>query len=144
MAYRYPESPVFYRKLTRNFPRAVSAQGCYITDDSGKRYLDASGGAVVVNIGHGVSEIADAVSAQMRTLGYVNGTQFTHDAVEILASELAEILPGDLKYSYFLSSGSEATEAAVKLARQYWYDKEKKSKWKIVCRIPSYHGNTLT
>ena len=144
MAYQYPESFVFYRKLNKKFVKAVSASGIYIYDEEGKRYLDASGGAVVVNIGHGVGDMAEAVASQMRQLAYVNGTQFTSEPVEQLAAELAEVLPGTLKYSYFLSSGSEAIEAAVKLARQYWFEKGQKSKWKIVCRIPSYHGNTLT
>lgn len=143
MAHQYPDSFVFYRKLNKRFPLAVSSRGSYIQDEKGNRYLDASGGAVVVNIGHSVPEIADAVAAQIRELAYVNGTQFTNNAVETLASELAEILPGTLKYSYFLSSGSEATEAAIKLARQYWFDRGVKTKWKIVCRVPSYHGNTL-
>jgi adenosylmethionine-8-amino-7-oxononanoate aminotransferase len=144
MTYKYPESFVFYRKLNKIFPKAVSSQGCFIQDETGKRYFDASGGAVVVNIGHSVQEIADALADQARILPYVNGTQFTHDAVETLAAELAEVLPGTLKYSYFLSSGSEANEAAVKLARQYWYEKGVHSKWKIISRTPSYHGNTLT
>lgn len=144
MTYKYPESFVFYRKLNKSFPKAVSSQGCFILDESGKRYFDASGGAVVVNIGHSVREVADALGAQARVLPYVNGTQFTNDAVEALSAELAEVLPGTLKYSYFLSSGSEANEAAVKLARQYWYEKGVHSKWKIISRTPSYHGNTLT
>lgn len=144
MRYKYPDTNVFYRKLTKPIPRAVSSKGSYIYDEDGKKYLDASGGAVVVNIGHGVSEIADAVASQMRELAYVNGQQFTNAAVETLASELGEILPAPLKYCYFLSSGSEATEASVKLARQYWYEQGVKSKWKIISRVPSYHGNTLT
>ena len=144
MSYKYPESFVFYRKLTKKFPKAVSSQGCFILDETGKKYFDASGGAVVVNIGHAVPEIADALSGQARVLPYVNGTQFTHDAVETLAAEIAEVLPGTLKYSYFLASGSEANEAAVKLARQYWFEKGEKARWKIISRVPSYHGNTLT
>jgi hypothetical protein len=144
MSYQYPDSFVFYRKLNRKYPRAVAARGSYIFDDQGKRYLDASGGAVVVNIGHGVREIADAIASQAAQLAYVNGTQFTNTPVEELAAELAEVLPGTLKYSYFLSSGSEAIEASVKLARQYWYEMGKRSKWKVISRVPSYHGNTLT
>jgi adenosylmethionine-8-amino-7-oxononanoate aminotransferase len=144
MSYKYPESFVFYRKLNKKFPKAVSSQGCFILDENGKKYFDASGGAVVVNIGHAVPEIADALSGQARVLPYVNGTQFTHDAVETLATEIAEVLPGTLKYSYFLASGSEANEAAVKLARQYWFEKGEKARWKIISRVPSYHGNTLT
>ena len=144
MSYQFPESFVFYRKLNKKFIKAVSSQGSFIMDENGKRYFDASGGAVVVNIGHAIREIADALAGQASVLPYVNGTQFTHDPVETLASELAEILPGTLKYSYFLSSGSEANEAAVKLARQYWYERGVRSKWKIISRTPSYHGNTLT
>jgi adenosylmethionine-8-amino-7-oxononanoate aminotransferase len=123
--------------------RAVSASGSTIIDEDGKKYLDASGGAVVVNVGHGVPEIANSVAEQIRELAYVNGTQFTNQPAETLAAELAEILPGTLKYSYFLGSGSEANEAAIKLARHYWYEKGEKSKWKIISRTPSYHGNTL-
>jgi len=144
MSYQYPDSFVFYRKLKKNFLKAVSSKGCYIFDESGKRYFDAAGGAVVINIGHAVPEIAEAIAAQAKLLPYVNGTQFTHDPVETLSAELAEILPGTLKYSYFLASGSEANEAAVKLARQYWYEKGVLSKWKIISRTPSYHGNTLS
>jgi adenosylmethionine-8-amino-7-oxononanoate aminotransferase len=144
MSYQYPDSFVFYRKLNRKFPKAVRSSGSSIYDEEGKRYLDASGGAVVVNVGHSVPEIADAVASQIRELAYVNGTQFTHEPVEALAAELAEVLPGTLKYSYFLSSGSEAIEASVKLARQYWYEKGARSRWKIISRVPSYHGNTLT
>lgn len=144
MKYQYPHSFVFYRKLNRSFPLAKSAKGIYVFDEDGKRYLDASGGAVVVNVGHGVEDIAQAVAAQIRELAYVNGTQFTNLPAEQLASELAEVLPDTLKYSYFLSSGSEAIEASVKLARQYWYEKGRKDKWKVISRVPSYHGNTLT
>ncbi len=144
MRYQYPDSFVFYRKLNKSFPRAVSAFGSTIIDETGKRYLDASGGAVVVNVGHGVPEIANSVAEQIRDLAYVNGTQFTNQPVEDLATELAEILPGSLKYSYFLASGSEANEAAIKLARHYWYEKGEKAKWKMLCRTPSYHGNTLS
>lgn len=143
MRYQYPDTFVFYRKLNKPLARAVSASGSTIIDEDGNKYLDASGGAVVVNVGHGVPEIANSVAEQIRELAYVNGTQFTNQPVETLSAELAEILPGTLKYSYFLGSGSEANEAAIKLARHYWYEKGEKSKWKIISRTPSYHGNTL-
>jgi adenosylmethionine-8-amino-7-oxononanoate aminotransferase len=137
------ESHVFKRRLTVTPPEAVEAFGCYIVDAAGKRYLDASGGAAVANVGHDVDEIGTALAEAAR-LGYINGTQFTHRYVEELAAELAEVLPPSLKYSYFLSSGSEATEAAVKLARQYWLECGESRKWKVISRRPSYHGNTLT
>ena len=144
MAHRYPESRLFYRRLDRAFPLAVAAEGSWIVDEDGKRYLDASGGAVVVNLGHGVGGADVAMAEATRQLGYVNGTQFTNRAAEQLAATLAEVLPGDLGFSYFLSSGSEAVEAAVKLARQYWVERGRPRKWKVVRRAPSYHGNTLT
>ena len=75
--FAYPEGHVFYRKLTRSFPRIVRAEGCYVYDDRGKRYLDACGGAFVVNVGHGVAEIADALARQARQVAYLSGTAFT-------------------------------------------------------------------
>lgn len=112
-------------------------------DEDGHRYLDGSGGAYVVNLGHGVSEIADALACQARTLAYVTGTAFTHDAVEELAAELARVNPGDLDLVYPLGSGSEAVEAALKLTRQYWVESGRSEKHRVVALTPSYHGNTL-
>ena len=143
MSHRYPDSPLFYRRLNRVFPRAVRAEGCWIVDEDGKRYLDASGGAMVTSIGQGSDEIAAAIGAQAKSLAYVNGTQFTNAAAEDLAAELASVLPEPLRYSYFLSSGSEAVEAALKLARQFWVERGRSSKWKVIGRVPSYHGNAL-
>lgn len=142
-AHRFPESHVFYRRLNRQYPRIVRGQGCYLYDDQGHRYLDAAGGAYVVNLGHGVSEIADALACQAATLGYVSGTVFTHDAVEELAAGLAELSPGDLDFVYPLASGSEAVEAGLKLARQYWLEAGRLAKHKVIAFAPSYHGNTL-
>jgi adenosylmethionine-8-amino-7-oxononanoate aminotransferase len=136
-------SHVFHRKLIRRYPRIVRGEGCYLFDDRGRRYLDACGGAFTVNVGHGVAEIAAAVGDQARTLGYVNGTAFTHDPVEQLAAEIARLSPGDLELVYPLGSGSEAVEAALKLARQYWAETGRPGKRKILTLSPSYHGNTL-
>jgi adenosylmethionine-8-amino-7-oxononanoate aminotransferase len=143
MAHRYPDSALFYRRLDRAFPLAVRGEGVWIEDEAGRRYLDACGGAFVAAAGHGVAEIAEAVASQARGLAYVNGSQFTNPAAEALAAELAEVLPEPLRYSYFLSSGSEAVEAAVKLARQYWCERGRPAKWKVISCNPSYHGNTL-
>jgi adenosylmethionine-8-amino-7-oxononanoate aminotransferase len=140
---RYPESSVFYRKLTRHYPRIVRGEGCYLYDDQGRRYLDGCGGACVVNVGHGVGEIAEALACQAGTLAYVSGTTFTHDSVEELAAELAKLSPGDLDLVYPLGSGSEAVEAGLKLARQYWVEAGRPQKHKVVALAPSYHGNTL-
>jgi adenosylmethionine-8-amino-7-oxononanoate aminotransferase len=136
-------SHVFYRKLTRQYPRIVRGEGCYLFDAEGRRYLDGCGGAFVANVGHGVAEIATAVGDQARSLGYVNGTAFTHDPVETLAAEIARLSPGDLELVYPLGSGSEAVEAALKLARQYWVESGRSAKRKVLAFAPSYHGNTL-
>jgi adenosylmethionine-8-amino-7-oxononanoate aminotransferase len=140
---RYPESPVFYRSLKRRFPRIAWGKGCFLYDTEGKRYLDGVGGAFVANIGHGVVEVAEALSAQAKDVAYVNGTAFTSEAAEELAAELAALAPPGLDKAYFLSSGSEAVEAALKLARQYWVESGKPGKHKIIARTPGYHGNTL-
>ena len=141
--YAYPHGNVFYRKLTRDFPRIVRGEGCCLYDQDGKRYLDACGGAFVAVLGHGVPEIAAAMARQARRVGYLNATAFTHEPVEQLAAELAALCPGDLDKLYFLSSGSEAVEAALKLARQYWVESGKPGKHKIIALVPAYHGNTL-
>jgi adenosylmethionine-8-amino-7-oxononanoate aminotransferase len=140
--HRYPRSPVFYRDLRRDYPVAVRGEGVWITDQHGKRYLDAAGGAFVVNVGHGIAEIAAAMARQAETLAYVNGTAFTHDAAEELARGLVELTPAFDKV-YILSSGSEAVEAALKLARQHWLEVGRPSKHRVIALTPSYHGNTL-
>src|SRR5256712_3148592 len=141
--YRYPDSNVFYRKLGRSYPRIVRGEGCWLVDEQGKRYLDAVGGAYVANLGHSNPEVADAIARQAREFGYLSATAFTHGPVEELARELAATLPGDLDKLYFLSSGSEAVEAALKLARQYWVESGRSEKHKIIALAPAYHGNTL-
>src|SRR5512142_1372891 len=141
--HQYPTGHVFYRNLTRPFPEIVHGEGCWLTDTDGKRYLDAVGGAFVASLGHGNAEIAEAIAAQARRIAYVNGTAFTTAAAEELADELSATLPGDLDHLYFLSSGSEAVEAALKLARQYWVERGRPAKHRIIALTPAYHGNTL-
>jgi len=143
MTFRFPQSQVFYRTLTAPLPKVVRGEGIYLYDDQGKRYLDGSGGALVVNVGHGVREIAEAMAEQARTVAYVNGKHFTNEPVEALAREIAEVMPPSLNKVYFLSSGSAATEAAIKLARQYGVEAGHPDKYKIIARRPGYHGNTL-
>lgn len=140
--HRYPESPVFYRSLTRDYPLAVRGEGCWLEDATGKRYLDAVGGAFVANIGHGVAAIGEAMAAQASRLAYVNGTAFTNEAVEGLAARLVARSPA-LAHAYILGSGSEAVEAALKLARQYWIERGAPAKHKVIALTPGYHGNTM-
>jgi adenosylmethionine-8-amino-7-oxononanoate aminotransferase len=138
-----PASRVFYRKLNAQLPRIVRGSGVYLFDDSGKRYLDGCGGAMVCNIGHGVAEIADALAEQTRKVSYVNGTAFTNEPVEELAVLLTAKTPPGVDGAYFLSSGSEATEAALKLARQYHVERGEPERRIIIAQSPGYHGNTL-
>jgi adenosylmethionine-8-amino-7-oxononanoate aminotransferase len=138
-----PGSHVFRRKLNHRYPHIVRGDGCYLFDTDGRRYLDAVGGAFVASLGHGSAVLADAVGLQAARLAYVNGTAFSHDPVEEFAAELARACPGDLDLVYPLSSGSEAVEAALKLARQYWVESGRPLKRKILSLTPGYHGNTL-
>lgn len=140
---RYPQSPVFYRSLNKSFPVIARGEGCRLYDEQGKKYLDGCGGAFAANIGHGIAEIGSAVGEQLSRIAYVNGTAFTSLPAEELAAELAQLSPAGLNKAFFLSSGSEAVEAALKLARQYWVESGKPHKHKIIALNPGYHGNTL-
>jgi len=136
-------SPVFPRGPAGIVsPTAVSAEGAYITDLSGKRYLDAAGGAIVVNIGHGDSSVIDALAEQGRKLDYVHGTQFTSEVIEEYVNDLSSVLPFDNPFVYPVSGGSEAVETAFKLARAYHLARGNGDRHKIISRWGSYHGNT--
>jgi adenosylmethionine-8-amino-7-oxononanoate aminotransferase len=142
LPHRFPDSPVFYRHLARDYPLIVRGEGCWLIDEQGKRYLDGVGGAFVANLGHGVAEIGEAMARQAASIAYVNGTAFTNAAVEALAARLTALTPGyDL--AYVLGSGSEAVEAALKLARQHWVERGRPNKHKVIALSPSYHGNTM-
>ena len=140
---RYPETSVFFRKLKWDYPVITHGKGCWLYDDAGKEYLDGCGGAFVSNLGHGVSEIADAMAAQAKRVAYVSGMTLTHTAVQEFAAELTKLTPRGLDKVYPLSSGSDAIEAALKLARQYWAEQGKPAKHRIIAQFPGYHGNTL-
>jgi adenosylmethionine-8-amino-7-oxononanoate aminotransferase len=141
--FAYPHGNVLYRKLRYHYPCIMRGEGVYLFDNEDRRYLDASGGAMVANVGHGNAEIAHAIGEQAAKLAYVSGFQFTHEPVEELARELCAIAPAGLNKAFFISGGTEATEAAMKLARQYWVAKGKATKYKVISRMPSYHGNTF-
>lgn len=143
MPRRYPASHVLYRNLARDYPLIVRGEGCWLYDEDGREYLDACGGAYVACLGHGVTEVVNAVADQVRRVAYVSGMSFTNQPVEALADELAALGLGDLSHFYFLSSGSDAIEAALKLARQYWVERGKPDKAVLVALAPGYHGNTM-
>jgi len=136
-------SAVFYRDLTATPPCVVSGKGVYFTDAQGKRYLDGSASASVVSIGHGRSEIFEALAAQGQKLTFVYSMGFTHPYQEELARNLVDIAPDNMSAAYFTSGGSEANESAWKLARQYHIERGNASKYKAVARWQSYHGVTL-
>lgn len=143
MEYGYPKGHVFYRKLVRAYPLATRGEGIYLFDESGKRYIDGSGGAIVVTVGHGRKDILQKITEQMGQVGYVHGTQFTTRAVEEYAEALGKVLPPGLGKIYFLSGGSEAVEAAIKLVRQFHLESGQSQRWRVSARWHSYHGNTL-
>lgn len=136
-------TPVFSRAPSRDLPTAVSAEGAWITDADGKRYLDGAGGAIVVNVGHGVASVIDAIGEQLERTQYVHPTAFTTEAVEAYAEEVAAILPMEDARIYPVSGGSEAVETALKIARAYHLAKGRAGRSIVIGRRSSYHGNTL-
>ncbi len=137
------QNNVFPRKIGAALPHAKRAEGAYIVDDRGRRYLDASGGAVVANLGQGREEIARAVYDQLMSCYYAHPTMFTSSSVEKLAGRLAAHSGGDLSRFYFLSSGSEAVETSIKMARQVNLALGRPQKHRLISRWKSYHGLTL-
>src|SRR4029453_17547976 len=137
------DSRVFSRAAGRTLPAVARAKGVEIWDTDGGRYLAGSGGAVVVNVGHGREEVAAAMARQASSAGYVHGTQFTSGVLEAYARRLAAHAPGGCDRLYLVSGGSEANETAVKMARPYHRARGRPQRYKVVRRSVSYHGNTL-
>ncbi|MEO0680795.1 MAG: aspartate aminotransferase family protein [Pseudomonadota bacterium] len=136
-------SHVFPRHAKAPPPVAVGGAGVWLQDASGKRYLDASGGAAVSCLGHGDREVIEAVKDQLDRLAFAHTGFFTSEPAEALAEKLIAKAPGALDRVYFVSGGSEATEAAIKLARQYFVEKGEPRRSRLIARRQSYHGNTL-
>lgn len=136
-------SHVFPRHTKFKLPTAVAGEGVYLTDSNGKHYLDASGGAAVSCLGHGDAEVIAAIKAQLDKLEFAHTAFFTSEPAETLANTLIANAPGKLDRVYFVSGGSEAIEAALKLARQYFLEIGQPSRHRIIARRQSYHGNTL-
>jgi adenosylmethionine-8-amino-7-oxononanoate aminotransferase len=136
-------SHIFPRHTKVKTPVAVSGEGCYLYDSSGKQYLDASGGAAVSCLGHGDVEIIAAIKAQLDQLAFAHTSFLTSEPAEQLADLLIEHAPEGLEKVYLVSGGSEATEAAIKLARQYFVEKGEDQRRHLIARKQSYHGNTI-
>jgi adenosylmethionine-8-amino-7-oxononanoate aminotransferase len=127
----------------QTLPVAVKGEGIEIVDSTGKRYIDASGGAAVSCLGHSNQRVIDAIKRQVQELPYAHTSFFTTQPAEELASYLVEHAPQGLAHVYFVSGGSEAIEAALKLARQYFVEVGQPQRRHIIARRQSYHGNTL-
>ena len=138
-----PTSRVFHRQLHHALPVAVSGQGISITDQNGRVYLDASGGAAVSCLGHGHPDVIAAMHRQIDQLAYAHTSFFTTTVAEELADLLIHTAPAGMSHVYFVSGGSEAVEAALKMARQYFVEIGQPQRQHFIARRQSYHGNTL-
>src|SRR3954469_16534865 len=124
-------------------PIIVRGEGCYVTDQHGKRYLDGLSSLFCTNIGHGRAEVAQAGADQAKELGFFTNWSYAHPRAIELAAKVAELAPGDLNRVFFTSGGSEAVESAIKLVRQYHKLTGHPNKTKIVAREIAYHGTSL-
>ncbi len=139
-------STVFPRSFKKDYPLAVQGHGCWIVSSDGRRFLDASGQAAVINIGHGVAEIGRAMAEQASQLAFAHTSQFHSPPAEKLAKRLLQLAPPDFQDGgcvYFTSGGSEATETAIKLAREYHLETDQPQRYGVISRRQSYHGSTL-
>ncbi|WP_306169347.1 aspartate aminotransferase family protein [Halomonas sp. MMSF_3323] len=136
-------SRVFHRHLKASYPTAVAGDGPYLIDAAGKRYLDACGGAAVSCLGHSDPEVQAAISEQVKRMAYAHSSFFTSEPMEALADFLVDRAPQGIGSVYFVSGGSEAVEAALKMARQYFLEIGQPERTQVIARRQSYHGNTL-
>jgi adenosylmethionine-8-amino-7-oxononanoate aminotransferase len=136
---------LFPRNFKKTFPTAVRGEGSWVFASDGQKYLDASGQAAVVSIGHGVQAVANAMAAQASQIAFAHTTQFHSASAEKLAERLLALAPPNFANGrvYFTSGGSEATETAIKLARQFYLESGAAEKFRVVSRRQSYHGSTL-
>jgi adenosylmethionine-8-amino-7-oxononanoate aminotransferase len=137
------QTRVFHRHLHHTPPRAVAGEGVYLMDDTGKRYIDASGGAAVSCLGHAHPDVLAAMHRQIDQLAYAHTSFFTTEVAEQLADHLVATAPAGMSHAYFVSGGSEAVEAALKMARQYFVEIGQPQRRHFIARQQSYHGNTL-
>jgi adenosylmethionine-8-amino-7-oxononanoate aminotransferase len=136
-------SHVMHRGGALDLPVATRGDGCYLVDGAGRRYLDASGGAAVSCLGHSHPAVIGAMQEQLGRLSFAHTSFFTNAAMEELATLLVADAPPGIASAYFVSGGSEAVEAALKLARQYFVEIGQPGRRHFIARRQSYHGNTL-
>ena len=140
-----PKNNVFYRNQNWKYPKIERGEGIYLFDTKGKRYIDACSGSAVANIGHGNKEVAAYAKEQIEKIAFTHLSRWTVDTIEECAEKIVSWCPRDLDYVYFVSGGSEATETALKMARQYFVERDngKTGKWKVISKWNSFHGNTI-
>lgn len=136
-------SRVLHRSLRETPPKAIGGEGVYLFAEDGRRVIDASGGAAVSCLGHQHPRVIAAMAKQASTLAYAHTAFFSSEPAERLAETLVGHEPGGLAYAYFVSGGSEAIEASIKLARQYFIERGEPQRQHFIARRQSYHGNTL-
>jgi adenosylmethionine-8-amino-7-oxononanoate aminotransferase len=132
-----------YAEDWSKLPVIVSGEGSYVTDDRGRSYIDGLAGLFTTQVGHGRAELAEVAAKQMKELGFFPNWSFQHPRSLELAHKIAEIAPGDLNSTFFVSSGSEAVETVIKLARQYHKVNGEPGRYKIISRDVAYHGTTM-
>ncbi|MBR1236478.1 aspartate aminotransferase family protein [Bradyrhizobium sp. AUGA SZCCT0182] len=137
------KSRVLHRSLRETPPKAIGGEGMWLIAEDGRRILDASGGAAVSCLGHQHPRVLEAMSRQASKLAYAHTGFFSSEPAEALAEHLVGEEPGGLAYAYFVSGGSEAIEAGIKLARQYFIERGEPQRQRFIARRQSYHGNTL-
>jgi adenosylmethionine-8-amino-7-oxononanoate aminotransferase len=139
-----PHAASFFPALEGDLPTIVRAEGIYLYDADGRRFIDAAGGVgAVTSIGHAVPEVVEAIATQLRTVAFIPWTQFQSEPAQRLAEAIAEMTPRGLNAVALFTSGSEVTEGAVKLARQYWLARGKPDKHLVVSRWQGFHGMSL-
>ena len=132
-----------YAEDWSKLPVIVSGEGSYVTDDEGTSYIDGLAGLFTTQVGHGRTELAEVAAKQMKELGFFPNWSFQHPRSLELAAKISEIAPGDLNSTFFVSSGSEAVETVIKLARQYHKTNGEPGRYKIISRDVAYHGTTM-
>ncbi|MFZ2100666.1 MAG: aminotransferase class III-fold pyridoxal phosphate-dependent enzyme, partial [Oricola sp.] len=135
-------SSLFHRTCNASLPVAAQGDGCYIVDTGGKRYFDGSGGAAVSCLGHSDAGVTAAIKDQVDRIAFAHTGFFTSEPAEELADLLVKHAPDGIERVYLVSGGSEAVEAAIKLARQYFLEIGQ-DRYRVIARRQSYHGNTL-
>ena len=139
----HADTRIFHRLIQGQLPIAAGGDGVYIIDKEGNRYLDACGGAAVSCLGHSHARVIDAIKQQLDRVAFAHTSFFTSEPSEELADFLVQRAPKGIEHVYFVSGGSEAIEAALKMARQYFVESGESQRSKFIARRQSYHGNTL-